>query len=627
MRITKIFLLLSCFFIAVNAGFSQEKLVPMYSNPAIINHLKQQPNSFCPSKTSDTLELPFLDDFSNGSVYPDDTKWVNNLTFINQTLALNPPTIGVATFDAIDAQGAVYERAVGQNFIADSLTSKPINLSAPHNDGIYLSFVYQGGGNVDAPETNDSLILEFLSPTTGWHRVWTTEGTYNENFISVIVSVETEFLYKGFQFRFLNIASLNDDFVSGRIGNTDFWHIDYVYLDENRTEADIVIDDVAFTKPMSSWLSDYESMPYTHYQSTTTAMKNSISVAIKNNFNDGRYINMLHFTIVDEWGGNPDVPFDNDVYNLSAQQEMSIPFPANGSIGQYYSFPDYQPSASDSALFRITSNFTLSETDPTFNNEIIYEQKFYNYYAYDDGTAENGYGLSGEGTRNAMLAYKFINKKEDTLRAVQFYFNRTLNNANQKYFYLAVWADNNGEPGDTIYRRTGIRPEFSGAEGFDTYDITDTLLVLPEGDYYVGWMQTTEDFLNLGFDLNRDMNSHIFYNIDGVWKQSSVHGALMIRPVFGAEFAPPPTNITPVVASASEINLYPNPTNGIINFGFAEMDNIIEIQVFDMTGRKHKIISSPTSKINVSDLANGMYFIRFCLKNGSVSTKKIVVRK
>ena len=66
-------------------------------------------------------------------------------------------------------------------------------------------------------------------------------------------------------------------------------------------------------------------------------------------------------------------------------------------------------------------------------------QQFFNYYAYDDGSAENGYGLGGAGTANASVAYQFNTFRKDTLRGVKMFFNRTYDDASQDYFRIGVW--------------------------------------------------------------------------------------------------------------------------------------------------------------------------------------------
>jgi len=116
-----------------------------------------------------------------------------------------------------------------------------------------------------------------------------------------------------------------------------------------------------------------------------------------------------------------------------------------------------------------------------------------------------------------MLAYKFHTyKPNDTLRAVQMYFNQTLNDVSQKYFYLYIWDDNDGEPGDTLYTQIGERPTYEDSlNKFHTYIIDETLII--SGTFYVGWKQISpgEEFLNVGFDKNRNAQDKIFFNVYG----------------------------------------------------------------------------------------------------------------
>ncbi|NJO89748.1 MAG: hypothetical protein HC831_12965 [Chloroflexia bacterium] len=85
-----------------------------------------------------SLELPFFDDFSGNSFLPNQDKWTDNYAFISGMYPLNPPSIGVATLDAISNTGEFYSSAgYGNTFSADTLTSQPINLNYPGDNTIY----------------------------------------------------------------------------------------------------------------------------------------------------------------------------------------------------------------------------------------------------------------------------------------------------------------------------------------------------------------------------------------------------------------------------------------------------------------------------------------------------------
>ncbi|MBR3550403.1 MAG: hypothetical protein IKO09_00185, partial [Bacteroidales bacterium] len=134
-----------------------------------------------PVRSGQAVRLPFVDDFSNYSGYPDPRLWRDDQGYVNTGFAVYPPSIGVVTLDALDAHGQIYAHASRQPFPADTLTSNPIRLDSnlqQHrqmlvSDSLYFSFYYQpagasktypaGGWQIvgDAPEHSDKLILEF----------------------------------------------------------------------------------------------------------------------------------------------------------------------------------------------------------------------------------------------------------------------------------------------------------------------------------------------------------------------------------------------------------------------------------------------------------------------------------
>ena len=77
------------------------------------------------------------------------------------------------------------------------------------------------------------------------------------------------------------------------------------------------------------------------------------------------------------------------------------------------------------------------------------------------------------------------------------------------------------------------------------------------------------------------------------------------------------------------MNLYPNPAKEVVNVQ-CTMNNVQltgELSVFDVYGKLLQIvpITSDITPINVSSLANGMYFVRVTTEAGAV-TKTFVKR-
>ncbi len=221
--------------------FAQEVLTGLSSNVVIANYL-QSGALQGKSMVNDTLELPFFDDFSRTEVFPDQKLWKDVNVFINSSFAVEPISLGVASFDALNSLGELYQDLDAYPKRADYLTSQAINLNYPVSANVVLSFFMQPQGLGNAPEAGDSIMLEFLSQSEGWVKVWGLAGKNVTGFKQYFVPVNQEkFLYKGFRFRFVNKVSLAGISNPSAAANCDHWHLDYVELDKSRTVNDTKI--------------------------------------------------------------------------------------------------------------------------------------------------------------------------------------------------------------------------------------------------------------------------------------------------------------------------------------------------------------------------------------------------
>ena len=638
-------------FFALNAK-GQETLTGLQVNPKIQALQQARLDYKKSSKEKAEVSLPFIDDFAKSVGFPDSSKWIDQSTFVNITYAINAPSIGVATLDAINSKGAIYPDTSSSAFSADTLTSKQIDLNYPGDNTIFLSFYYQPGGLGDTPDPKDTLILEFYSlDSLEWHRIWLvnfnekdsilTESYIQEDitdtiagdtindlktiFQQVIIPInEVQYLKNNFQFRFRNYASLSSgESNESRASNSDHWHIDFVILDKDRSINDTIIKDVSIIEPMSSLLNNYDAIPWHHFpRAISSEMKNSVSMLNRNLYNV-KLPAPRKFEIKDlsgltgisefEGGGIDDIPpFSTQFFERSLDN---------------YVFP-YNPSI-DSALFEISGfiNLTISpETPYRWNDTTHFYQKFYNYYAYDDGTSENGYGLIGEGTEKAMVAMRFNSFLEDTLSGIQIYFNQTLNNANQFTYKIHVWNEIDGKPGTIIYTLEEQKPVNSDElNKFILIGFDEKLLL--NGPFYIGWQK--EDFstkmLNVGFDINRINNDKLFYNFDGQWKKSQYEGTVMIRPMFGHKIDIPTGIEKNPVSEHLNFNLYPNPTQYQLNINIDKQHDNYTYSIFDSYGRIFSNNKINDSTIDISNMNPGIYFIRVSTSNGINTTKKFII--
>ena len=593
----------------------QEVITGLQSNYRIINNTeKHRENKGLTS--ADTLLLPFFDDFSGHSIFPESKNWTDNYVFINNTYSDKQITAGIATFDALDNSGRMYTTASSSGFEADHLTSQPINLKYNASDNVWLSFFYQAGGLSDPPESLDSLTLQFFAPKEQkWYSVWKAAGGIDLRFKPAIIRIDQDrFLQKGFQFRFINYASLSPNLSDpSMVGNSDIWNLDYVLLDKNRNAGDTVFADVALTLPLRSLLKNHEAMPWKQFnQVYLQEMGSSIPVHYRNNDTITRNVTR-DFEIWDVYKNSLAYSFSAGATNIGPL--TSIDYDAN----LVYTF---NTGNNDSALFRITASLKTDSFDPKGNDTLIYYQVFKNYFAFDDGTSEGGYGINGLGSRNAMVAYKFVSYIQDTIRAIRICFNDSYQDANLREFDLMIWGDNKGIPGDILYTKEDVMVEQGNViNGFYNYTLPEGVVI--NGTFYVGWRQRSESFLNVGYDVNTPNSGKQFYWLNGEWSPSQVQGSIMIRPVLGASI------ITSVPGThyknKNVMNIWPNPASGYINIdpGELQLYGSAFISITDLNG--HELIKVPFSeKIDITSLHDGMYFLVISVNGQPVGYNRII---
>jgi len=573
------------------------------------------------TQSADTLELPFFDDFSDSYIYPDSKRWKDKFAFINNTYSVKQISAGVATLDALDSDGRLYETASSFVFEADHLTSKPINLNYNSDDNIYLSFFYEAGGLSDKPEPGDSLVLQFWAPAEQeWFRIWKAPLNETNGFKPVIINIaDSRFLKKGFRFRFINHASLSSAVSDPSMaGNSDIWNIDYILLDKNRHPADTIPPDVAFTLPVRSVLKTYEEMPWNQFRQVfLSEMGPYITINYRNNDRIVRNVTRS-FQITDVYNNSVVHSFTAGATNIDSGAVVTY------NAGLIYTF---NSSSTDSALFRIKCYLTTDAFDKKQNDTIIYYQRFGRCFAYDDGTSEGGYGISGLGSRNAMLAYRFKSFIPDTLRAVQICFNDSYQNANQRAFDLMVWDNNKGIPGNVIYTQEEmVVKQGENINGFYTYVLDKPVEII--GDFFVGWRQRSETFLNAGFDLNTPHNGRQLYYLNGEWNVSQMSGSVMIRPVFGPEIKS--SDINNPLYNEMRIKIWPNPASEYIYIGIGNQPLVsdIGITIIDLAGRiilKSNYYNS--DRLDISALPAGIYFVSASAKSKILGTTRLIISR
>lgn len=561
-------------------------------------------------------------------------RWMDNYAFINNTLPVFPPTIGVATLDGLNEYGRPYDPFIQPSSYgtADYLTSVPLNLSSfTENDSIYLSFFYQPMGLGDYPDKPDSLVVEFKNEYTDqWDVIWERNG-YNSiptdtnlQFKQVLLAMPskqipiTNYFYDGFQFRFRNKASLT--------GNNDHWHIDYVRLDKNRSMSDTLIDDIAFVSPMPSILKNYYTMPSLQFVGSSD-LTDTMNMYVRNL----NYYNNTAPATNFQGLGNETFPGSSSIYNAPIQT-FNAGYSNTVSRNPQADFA--MPSAlgtQDSISILLKEWISPFDVLPT-NDTISAVHIFSNELAYDDGIAEKAYGLYGDPSKIKKFAYEFNLNKPDTLTGFKIFFTNIDENVSDLVFKFNIWDSlvlQQFNPPDPIWESSNKKPQYiDSLNGFSVYRL-DTALVVDKKIYF-GWSQ--DDFRNLqiGYDRNSARGcGHYYIYTNATWKQSSIcqilPGSVMIHLLFGDTSKIKPTHIVDLRKEKFAVNVYPNPTNGLLNFDLEKEAENYEVCLFDMLGRTHFQNQLTQNSINISNLQSGMYFVQIRdTKTNNVVLKKVL---
>ena len=627
---------------------AQEMLFDLNVNPALSqydSYLRSQQHSS--RAVGDTLELPFFDDFSEpfsrlqtaADLYPNSDRWLDNKAYINNHMAINPKSQGVATFDGLDERGRAYGFGFSLATLSDSLTSKPINLVGAI-DTVYLSFYYQAQGLGNAPESADILLMEFKDTAGVWSRVWEVEGYNLEDFKFNRVMLPVlgeEYLHAGFQFRFINYAS--------RAGNVDHWHVDYIELDEARFLADTLINDVAFLgqtsidnngivlNKTSSVLKEYNSMPWNHFKTDPAAfMGDSSYFAIRNNTYSSSPSGKYTMQIYDSNGTliHTGVEAAPDVLpNIICGNEVNDCALTVGGVQDLlydtvdFVLPTTVELSEDSMFFEVVHNINDLSDDVSTNDRTSDKQEFYNYYAYDDGTAEAAYGL-GELENVGMVAVKYNIKKDDVLRGIQLYLNPVEFDVSSQPVNLAVWTGNE-QPDVMVWQSADTNLYYTDQINYFYHYLLDTVLPVVD-NIWIGWIQqpATNMKFSVGFDKRTDVSSNVYYNLGTTWNQSSIPGAIMIRPVVGQPYNWVGLDEQPTV---QHIKVYPNPSTGDVYLeeAFSGQFRNAQITVYDISGRSVHSQTGYTGQLQLRHLHSGTYILRVDSNQG-VFTERLVLQ-
>ena len=571
-----------------------------------------------PEYTSDSLRFYIVDADSNDY-------YTNRSAYLNTTFGIDPPSIGVVTLDGLDEFGLPYDIENPRQVRADEFSSVPIDLSNLPDSDVFFSFFYQPKGlSIDRPDPQDSLVLDFFNvDQNGWQKIWGIAGidsvvALGDSFVFKNIRVPDSLQKNGFRFRFRNYSS--------SAGGFDQWHLDYLYLDHGRSLNDTAFNDITFVYDAPGLLKDFTAMPWFHFRTNPALyMKDTTFTLIKNNapisfslYNKVVIPDTLNNTIYYRY------PLTDIFTFLPASFQFNFEYP----IDFDYSMSDVDSGGVFESTYDIDFRPSMSQ-EPDFirsNDTVIGKTVLYDYYAYDDGTAEAGYGINPAQSPDgftAFMAVEFNIPFPDTIGALKMYFLPQAADVRNQQFELTVW--NSIEPPNVIFSAPfRYNPRYTENNGYLTYNF-DSLVEVNQ-TFYVGIKAIGERSLNIGYDLNINNRDKISWSYDGVnWTNPSAgirDGSLMIRPVFRR------TGIGVGIKEATleqlDVTVYPNPAKDKVTILVPSEEKIKELILMDVRGKL--ILRNVFERtLDLSQLSPGVYFLKLISQQNQQVTKKIII--
>ncbi|MCC6723307.1 MAG: T9SS type A sorting domain-containing protein [Saprospiraceae bacterium] len=473
----------------------------------------------------------------------------------------------------------------------------------------------------------DELTVEFRNDQREWVKVATFSGTDDMPLDSVppfifngIPVDDPQFFHEAFQFRFnANISPFGEY-------ENDLWHVDYVMLTKNITSSNQSFNDVAFTNLPTTILKNYTSMPWKHLDAEQDVEKEVWDV-----FGVGLYNHYPNIAIM----GDSKISIKETTTNTAFNQDFKV-FESGQNIPEKepYNFIRTVPSVNFSGIkdvmvgisdaplrnLEVKYQFDYSDNATTgFNNTVVLNTPFSNYFAHDDGTAERQVVIKST-TGTEQLVSKFHANVEDELRYVEIMFPFVNGDISSQLFNLVVYVDTlDDEP---EFQRSLLKPlqpnvSYDTLQGFTTYPLDNfagellPLTIPANTDFYVGIQQVSivNAGIPIGLDLQHPCDCNYFNFNNDSWNPlpESYQGAMMFRPVFGD--TAPTSGTKEVAISQNLVTIYPNPSQGKVKLKLSNGDYLdYQITIANSLGQVMKQIRFQP-ELDLTAFANGVYFV------------------
>ena len=591
------------------------------------------------------FSLPFFDDFTTPlEGAPNPRKWqANGGALVSNRLALLPLTRGAATLDGLRANGLSYSGQItSPNGMLDSLTSQPIDLgSLGTGDQVYLSFAWQAGSVASVPgsgtPSNPVRLELFVKTNTG---AWESKWLYNAvrqrtGFRQQVIDLnQAKYLHSDFQLMFVASGNTSD--------NSDNFSVDYVLLDRSRTRglADTTFTDVATgaglagslpTGGLRSPLRRFTAMPVWQYNAAsppTSELNPRLGVNVSNLSGTASPLSIDVLGTVSYLTPGAAIGTWLQASTLIAGNSRQSPITGSAASQAL-------PVSATPKRLRYTLALNSRETIPrTLANDTIFRDvELNNYYAYDDGSAENITNLLPYATgQQSAFAYRFDLNQPDYVRGVRLVPVFTASDAGSRVVTVSVWGGTNGIPDETkvLGSKTYTIPAAYPA-GWQYFQVDFDQPVPVSGSFYVGFSQpSTGRTLHYGLDLNSTFPARHFFRRDNTaqWDTANFQpsgavqrGALMMRPVMTNNVI---TASSPA-ANVPAFALYPNPAHGSVRVAGPAF---ARAAVLDAVGRvvwQQPATEAGQPLLLLPTLPPGVYLVRLTLATGRTVAQRLLL--
>jgi hypothetical protein len=315
------------------------------------------------------------------------------------------------------------------------------------------------------------------------------------------------------------------------------------------------------------------------------------------------------------------------------QSPTAIPFTPTYNFkmvsypGTSYTVPTSMPDSTIISVKYFTGPSGLKTNDTAQIRHL-----FFNEIAYDDGSAEMAYGIQGNGIKKVAMKYKI--PFQDTLAAIKIMFSNIDKDISSVIFNLNVWSSiNEGNATEKIIKTIDNQKAhyIDSLNQFYVFGLDTPIIV--KDSFYIGWTQTDENNLQIGYDRNSELGlPNTFIYTDNTWKKSNIilTGSPMIRAILDGTRDYRPKNTSSIVPenqnkNVFETQLFPNPTIDFVVFE-SKSNTKIFFEIFDLNGKMvSKNEFKNEHKEDVSQYTKGIYLVKF-YNDTFTETKKLIVK-